>query len=118
MGSRGGAKTGLFIDELYDGDILYLYELKKCLADAAVHFEAVVIDACMMANIETACVLKNNANWMVASEEEVPGKGTAIEGWLQELFNNPGCDGCELGRRKSGSSGRSFLGRGREPVVT
>ena len=29
----GGAKTGLFIDELFSGDVLYLYELKQALAD-------------------------------------------------------------------------------------
>ena len=94
----GGARTGLFIDELFDNDTLYLYELRQSLSEAGVHFEAVVIDACLMANLETAWSLREYADWMVASEETVPGKGTALDAWLQALVNNPGCDGRQLGR--------------------
>ena len=94
----GGAKTGLFIDELFDGDVMYLYELKQALADGGVELETVVFDACMMANIETAWSVRDSARWMVASEEVVPGKGTAIKEWLQELYAHPECDGEQLGR--------------------
>lgn len=94
----GGSKTGLFIDELFDGDVMYLYELKQALADGGVNLEAVLFDACMMANIETAWSIKDNARWMVASEEIVPGRGTSIRGWLQELYAHPECNGEQLGR--------------------
>ena len=95
-GSGGG--SGIFIDELFDGDIMYLYELKQALADGGAHFETIILDACLMANLETAWAVKDAANWMVASEENVPGKGTAIGQWLQELTDNPLCDGYWLGR--------------------
>ena len=94
----GGAKTGLFIDELFDNDVMYLYEFKQALADGGVHFETVLIDACLMANLETAWAIKDSANWLVASEEIVPGKGTAVSDWLQALFNQPALDGEWLGR--------------------
>ena len=94
----GGAKTGLFIDELFDGDVMYLHELRQALADGGATFETVIIDACLMANIETAYAVKDSARWMVASEEVVPGKGTAAGDWLQELYNHPECDGEQLGR--------------------
>ncbi len=94
----GGAGTGLIIDELFDDDMMYLYELRQALADGGAHFEAVVIDACLMANLETAWSLKDYANWMVASEEIVPGKGTAVGDWLQALINHADCDGEWLGR--------------------
>lgn len=94
----GGAKTGLFIDELYDGDTMYIDEIGDALRDGGVHFEAVLFDACMMANLETAYQIRESASWMIASEEIVPGEGTDIKGWLQELLNNPGMDGRELGR--------------------
>ena len=94
----GGAKTGLFIDELFSGDVLYLYELKQALADGGIQMETIVIDACMMANIETAWAIKESAKWMVASEEVVPGRGTAIGDWLQALVNHPMLDGEWLGR--------------------
>ena len=94
----GGSKTGIFIDELFDGDFMYLDELKKALEDGGVRFETVLFDACLMANVETAIAIKNHANWMTASEEVVAGKGTAIGDWLQQLYYVPGCDGERLGR--------------------
>ena len=94
----GGAMTGLFIDELFDKDIMYLYELREALAEGGVRFETLIIDACLMANIETAWNVKDYANWLVASEEIVPGKGTAVGDWLQALYAYPECDGEWLGR--------------------
>ena len=94
----GGAGTGLFVDELFGGDVMYLYELRQALADGGAHFETVVIDACLMANIETAWSVKDHADWLVASEEIVPGKGTAVGDWLQQLVTHADCDGEWLGR--------------------
>lgn len=94
----GGSLTGLFIDELFKGDIMNLPELTKALADGGVTFEAVLLDACMMANLETAYAIKDYANWMIASEEVVPGNGTAVYDWLQELVYRPEMDGRQLGR--------------------
>ena len=94
----GGSKTGLFIDELYSGDIMRLSDLSDALREGGVHLETVLFDACMMANLETAYAIHDSANWMVASEELVAGKGTAIDAWLQQLFLMPKCDGERLGR--------------------
>ena len=93
-----GAGSGLMIDELFDMDIMYLYELRDALAGADVQLEAVVIDACLMANIETAWSIKDHARWLTASEEDVPGNGTAIREWLQALLDYPAMDGEWLGR--------------------
>ena len=94
----GGSKTGIFIDELFDNDILTLNELYEAFRDGGVNFEAVLFDACMMANLETAYSIKDSAKWMIASEEVVAGKGTAIGSWLQQLIYDPICDGERLGR--------------------
>ncbi len=97
-GHGGGSKTGVLIDELFGGDILRLDELRGALADGGVRFEAVLFDACLMANLETACAIKDSANWMIASEEVVAGRGTAMGGWLQQLYITPQWDGQRLGR--------------------
>ena len=97
-GHGNGAKTGLLLDEWFPGDALHLDELRQALADGGIFFEAVVLDACLMANVETACALSDSAAWMIASEEMVPGEGTAAYFWLQELFNRPEQDGRQLGR--------------------
>ena len=44
----------LMVDELFDHDIMYLYELRQALEDAGEIMEALVIDACLMSSIETA----------------------------------------------------------------
>lgn len=93
-----GAMNGLIIDELFDGETMGLDQLKTALADGGVHFEAVLFDACLMASLETACAIKDSANWMIASEELVAGKGTAMNMWLRQLFVVPQFDGMRLGR--------------------
>ena len=93
-----GARTGLFIDELFDGDVMYLYELKQALEMAGASFEAVVFDACMMANLETACAVRDHARWMVASEELLSGHGIDYESWLTQLYTYAKVDGRQMGR--------------------
>ena len=94
----GGSKNGIFIDELFDNDIMYLYELGMALRDSGVQLDTVLFDACLMANFETAYIIKDYAKYMVASEEVVAGQGTAIGRWLQELYFSPTMDGRRLGR--------------------
>ena len=94
---HGNGSLGLIIDDLFGGDTLYLHELDEALAAANVHFEAVLLDACMMSSLETAQILAPYADWMIASEELVSGYGTAFRQWLQALFQNPGCDGEKIG---------------------
>ncbi len=94
----GGSKAGIFIDELFDGDTMYLDELRTALTESGVQLEAVLFDACLMANIETAYAIKDGARWMIASEEVVAGEGTAMGNWLQQLYMTPQWDGERLGR--------------------
>ena len=94
----GGSKTGIFADELFAGDLMYLDELGQALRDGGTALECVLFDACLMANLETACAVDDNASWMVASEEVVAGKGTAISDWLQQLYYDTEADGEWLGR--------------------
>ena len=94
----GGSRTGILVDELFDGDILYLDELQTALRNGGAQLETVLFDACLMANIETACAVSDSARWMIASEEVVAGKGTAMGDWLQQLYYTPQWDGRRLGR--------------------
>ena len=88
----------MFIDELFDNDVMWLHELRRALDDSGVMLEALVLDACMMANLETAWAVHDSARWMIASEEITPGEGTDVGSWLQALFCNPGMNGKQLGR--------------------
>ena len=94
----GGSKSGLFVDELFDNDMMALDELGAALRESGVYMECVLLDACLMANIETACAIGDSARWMVASEEVVGGRGTAVGEWMQQLCYIPEMDGGALGR--------------------
>ena len=96
-GHGGGSSTGLLYDECNGADILYLYELENALKEADVQFEVVLMDACLMCNLETAMILKPFAKYMVASEELVPGYGSAFQEWLRVLFLNPDSGGDQIG---------------------
>ena len=97
-GHGGGSRTGILTDELFFGDIMRLDQLHDALEEGGVTFEMVLFDACMMANMETAWAIRENAKWMTASEELVAGKGSAVGEWLQQLYYVPDCDGKWLGR--------------------
>ena len=94
----GGSKTGIFIDELFDNDVMYLYELRDALQNVGKKLDLVLFDACLMANLETAYIIRDCADYMVASEEVVVGQGTAIGKWMQELYYAPKSDAERLGR--------------------
>ncbi len=87
----GGPMCGLGPDELY-GDSLTLPELVQALEaspfgkDNKLSF--VGFDACMMASAELAWCLRDYAEYMIASEEVVPGGGWDY-GFLAQLESGP-----------------------------
>lgn len=97
-GHGGGSHTGLLPDERFDGKYMNLAEPGQALTGGGVHFDTLVMDACMMANLETALAVRDHADWLVASEEIAAGSGTAYHVWLNELYAWPDCDGYWLGR--------------------
>ena len=108
----GGSRTGMFVDELFNNDILYLYELGRALADGGLRYELVAIDACLMCSLETARTLAPYANFMVASEEVAAGYGSAFADWLVEIGRNPGCKGDEVGSEFCDATQRKYDLRG------
>ncbi len=95
----GGSIMGFGEDELFDGDGLYLAELSDAfaLASDGQKFDVVGFDACLMASVETACVLAPYADYLVASEEIEPGGGWNYEYTYGQLAQNPDMTGLELG---------------------
>ena len=73
----GGSAKGVCFDENYSFDALTLTELKSALKKANLNnkFDIIGFDACLMASIETAAMVKDYAKYMIASEEIVPSGG-------------------------------------------
>lgn len=59
--------------------------------------ELLGMDACVMGNIEVAYDFINTANYLTFSQASIPGTGWAYNLFLQNLVNNPTCDGSQLG---------------------
>lgn len=94
----GGSLGGLIVDELHERAVMSLESFGSALSKSGVHMEAVVLDTCLMASLETAQALQDSANYLIAAEETVPGYGTAYEEWLQYLYDYPHINGRQFGR--------------------
>lgn len=96
----GGAVSGFGVDEHFDDDGMTLQELRIAFDESYLKtypLEFLGFDACLMANIETANIAKDYANYLVASQELEPGYGWDYEPWISALGLDPTMDGRELG---------------------
>jgi hypothetical protein len=59
-------------------------------------FELIGFDACLIGQIEVFGSLYPYSNYMVASEEVIPGYGWSYAAWLGQLAQNPVMDGSAL----------------------
>ena len=95
----GGSVTGFGYDEKNgDGDSMTLAGINTALKNAGVTFDFIGFDACLMATAETALMLDNYADYMIASEETEPGIGWYYTNWLNNLSNNTSISTTEIGK--------------------
>ena len=95
----GGAVSGFGLDQNANkNDTLTIDEMKTALKTFGQKLEFVGFDACLMANVETAYALKDNANYMIASEETEPGTGWDYIKVINALSKNTSQDGSATGR--------------------
>ncbi len=94
----GGSSTGLILDELHRDAIMSLEGLERALKNGGVHFDICMTDTCLMATLETAQAVKDYADYLLASEETLPGLGNNYEEFLQDLYDEPDCRAVRLGK--------------------
>ena len=95
----GGSVSGFGYDEKYaSSGSMDLAEIDQALTDGGVKFDFVGFDACLMATTETALMLADHADYMIASEETEPGIGWYYTDWLTKLSKNTSMDTVSLGR--------------------
>jgi len=99
--NHGNGINGYGLDEIYR-DHLNLDELEEAFSTAKkrndVHYELIGFDACLMATLEVANVLKDYSNYMVASEEFEVGDGWEYTTIISSLNNDSKQSGNELGK--------------------
>ncbi len=95
----GGSVSGFGYDEKYKSSgAMSLSGIKKALADGGVTFDFVGFDACLMATAETAVMLDDYADYMIASEETEPGIGWYYTNWISALSKNTSMSTVEIGK--------------------
>ena len=96
----GGSVSGYGYDEKFASTgSMSLSGVDQALKDAGVKFDFVGFDACLMATAETALMLTEHADYLIASEETEPGVGWYYTDWLTALGKNPSMPTIELGQQ-------------------
>ena len=94
-----GTTGGYGYDEKYaNAGSMSLAGIDQAVEDAGVKFDFIGFDACLMATLENALMLSNNADYMIASEETEPGTGWYYKNWLTALSKNTSMPTIEFGR--------------------
>ena len=95
----GGSVSGFGYDEKYaSSGSMDLAEIDRALTDGGVKFDFVGFDACLMATTETALMLSDHADYLIASEETEPGIGWYYTDWLTKLSKNTSMDTVSIGK--------------------
>ena len=94
-----GSLSGYAYDEKFpQSGSMNLSGIKKAISDSGVKFDFVGFDACLMATVETALMLSDYADYMIASEETEPGVGWYYTNWLTKLSQDTGMPTTEIGK--------------------
>lgn len=96
----GGAVSGYGYDENNQDkeDTLTIDELKNGLTKSNLQFDFIGFDACLMANIETAFAIKDNAKYLVASEETEGAGGWDYTSLLDNISSNTSKSTVDIGK--------------------
>ena len=96
----GGSVSGYGYDEKFaSSGSMDLAEIDQALASGGVKFDFVGFDACLMATTETALMLSDHADYLIASEETEPGIGWYYTDWLTRLSDNTSMPTIEIGKQ-------------------
>ena len=96
----GGSLTGYGYDEKNaSSGSMSLAEIDGALKDAGIKYDFIGFDACLMATYETAIMLSDYADYMIASEETEPGVGWYYMNWLTMLGKNTSLPTIEIGKK-------------------
>ncbi|MBO4668431.1 MAG: peptidase C11 [Lachnospiraceae bacterium] len=95
----GGSVSGYGYDEKNSrSGSMNLAGLNTALKSAGMTFDIIGFDACLMATAETALMLDNYGDYLIASEETEPGIGWYYTNWLTQLGNNTSIPSTTLGK--------------------
>lgn len=89
-----------FLSSSFDdvtGQCLYNVDLKQAIKDTVGKVDILCFDACLMGMLETCYELREQANYIIASETETPGTGLSYK-FINQLTDKPDSSEAQLGR--------------------
>lgn len=94
------------------GGEMHLKDLNPALAIAnrnlGKKLDVLGFDTCLMGHLETAYQVKDQANYLVASEELEPGDGWDYHAWISELSKNPSMNPAQMTTSLVDTYGKSY----------
>lgn len=95
----GGSVSGYGYDEKNAGKgSMDLAKLNQALEKSGMTFDFIGFDACLMATAETALMLDDYADYLIASEETEPGIGWYYTDWLTAFSKNKSMATIDIGK--------------------
>ncbi len=96
----GGSLQGYGYDETHKtAGSMNLGQINKALKAGGMKYDFIGFDACLMATTETALMLSEYADYMIASEETEPGVGWYYTNWLNDLSKNTSTPTLDIGKK-------------------
>lgn len=96
----GGSVSGYGYDQKFPSvGSMGLAQINTALQDAGVEFDFIGFDACLMATAETAVMLAQYGDYMIASEETEPGVGWYYTDWLTAFGKDPSMPTIQIGQK-------------------
>lgn len=89
---------GVAYDENYD-DAISFVELKEAITEADVKFDMIGFDCCLCATYEMAKTMSGYCDYLIASEEVIPGEGWDYINWLNYLVSDSDVSAEKLGKK-------------------
>jgi hypothetical protein len=115
---HGGGISGVAWDDSSFGDNLSLREVSQAIADSSVQsFDIVGFDACLQGVFDQAYVLRDQADYIVASEDIEPGDGWDYTNWL-DIFTEQANVGAEQLATRAVTSYEDFYAAQNNSEVT
>ena len=94
-----GTISGYGYDEKFaNTGSMSLAGIDKAVSSSGIKFDFIGFDACLMATLENALILSDDADYLIASEETEPGTGWYYKNWLTALSKNTSTPTVEIGR--------------------
>ena len=94
-----GSVSGYGYDEKYPtSGSMSLAGIDTALKKGGLTFDFIGFDTCLMATMETALMLDDYADYMIASEETEPGIGWYYTDWLTAFGNNTSMPTLQIGK--------------------